>query len=203
MRMQVWFLALLSGWRIRRCWELWCRWVHWFKNPVWLWLWCRSAALIWFLACELPYPPGVALKRKKEKKKKKIKLDFPSLWPDSCANWTIMPSTPNRCPLNFPPSAFMIRRTFYSKLRTKRLTSKTFPNTDQHIFQMNYNEGRHVIYGLNQDALFLFWPHPGHVDIPGPGIEPVLQQRPEPLQWQCQTLNPLCYKRAPRTLWFF
>ena len=34
-------------------------------------------------------------------------------------------------------------------------------------------------------ALYLFiyfWPHPRHVKVPGPGIEPVLLQRPKLLQ---------------------
>ena len=40
---------------------------RWVKDPTWLWLWCRPAAvaLIRPLAWELPYAMGVALKSKK------------------------------------------------------------------------------------------------------------------------------------------
>ena len=36
---------------------------------------------------------------------------------------------------------------------------------------------------VNVSFLVLFWPHLWHVEIPGPGIEPVPQQWPKPLQW--------------------
>ena len=42
---------------------------------------------------------------------------------------------------------------------------------------------------------FLFWPHPQHVEAPWAWIEPVPQQQPKPLQWQCQILNPLCHRK--------
>ena len=44
---------------------------QWVKDPVLLRLWCRLAAtaLILPLAWELPYAPGVALKRKKKKRR--------------------------------------------------------------------------------------------------------------------------------------
>ena len=35
--------------------------------------------------------------------------------------------------------------------------------------------------------------HPWHKEIPGPRIQPKLQLRPMPQQWQCQILNPLCH----------
>ena len=56
MRMQVQYLASLSGLRIHS----WCD------------LWCRPAAVapIWPLAWELPYAMGVTLKKSKEKKKR-------------------------------------------------------------------------------------------------------------------------------------
>ena len=43
------------------------------SDLVWLWLWCRLAAiaLIWPLVWELPYATGVALKSKKKKRQKK------------------------------------------------------------------------------------------------------------------------------------
>ena len=45
--------------------------------------------------------------------------------------------------------------------------------------------------------LFLFWPCPWHVEIPGPGIGPTPQHQSEPLQQQHQILNPLSHKRTP------
>ena len=46
-------------------------------DPVWLWLWCKLAAVapIQLLVWEPPYATGAALKKKKEKKKKK-KIKF-------------------------------------------------------------------------------------------------------------------------------
>lgn len=35
------------------------------------------------------------------------------------------------------------------------------------------------------------------VEVPGSGIEPVPQLQVEPLQWKCQIVNPLNYKRTP------
>ena len=65
MRAQVWSLALLSGLRIRRCRELWCR------SQTWLGF-CVAVALVWAGSCssdstpawELQYAAGVALKIK-------------------------------------------------------------------------------------------------------------------------------------------
>ena len=38
---------------------------------------------------------------------------------------------------------------------------------------------------------FFFWPHPRHVEVPGPGIEPALQLQPVPqLQGQHWILVP-------------
>ena len=46
--------------------------------------------------------------------------------------------------------------------------------------------------------LFLFfWPHPWHVELPRPGMEPSLQQRPKLLQLQCHILNPLHHRKLP------
>ena len=43
------------------------------SNLVWLWLWCRPAAIVLIrpLAWELPYAAGIALKSKKKKRKEK------------------------------------------------------------------------------------------------------------------------------------
>ena len=67
LRMQVQSLALLSGLSIRCCMSCGVGW-RCGSDPVllWLWLWCRLAAvdLIWPLAWELPYAAGAAVKRK-------------------------------------------------------------------------------------------------------------------------------------------
>ena len=52
-------------------------------------------------------------------------------------------------------------------------------------------------YSLVWFGLVWFWPLPQHVEFPRPGIKPALQQRPEPLQWQCWIPNPLHCKRTP------
>ena len=48
-------------------------------DPVWLWLWCRPAAItpVRPLAWEPPYAVGAALKKKKKKDKKNKKLSSP------------------------------------------------------------------------------------------------------------------------------
>ena len=50
------------------------------------------------------------------------------------------------------------------------------------------------ILPLVYSALFL-WPCPWHAEVPGPGLEPTLQQWPEPRQWQCWILNPVSQTR--------
>ena len=42
-----------------------------------------------------------------------------------------------------------------------------------------------------------FWPYPQHTEVPMPGIKPTPQQRPKPLQWQCQIHNLLSHKGTP------
>ena len=80
MKMQVRSLASLSGLKIRRCHELWCRWQMLLGFML---LWCRLAAtaLIQLLDWEHPYANGGALERQKNKQtNKKIRLfpmDFP------------------------------------------------------------------------------------------------------------------------------
>jgi len=63
----VWSLALLSGWRIWHCHELWCRSQTQLRSCELLWLWHKPAAvaLIWLLAWEPPCAVGAALKSKK------------------------------------------------------------------------------------------------------------------------------------------
>ena len=43
----------------------------------------------------------------------------------------------------------------------------------------------------------LFWLPPWHAEVPGTGIEPVPQERPRLLQWQCQT--PTCCPQVNST----
>ena len=44
----------------------------------------------------------------------------------------------------------------------------------------------------------LCWLHAQQVDVLGPGIEPAPQQLPtQPLEWQCQVLNPLGHRGTP------
>ena len=45
--------------------------------------------------------------------------------------------------------------------------------------------------------LSFFWPHLQQEEVPRPGIKPVPQQWPEPLQWQYQILNPLGHQGTP------
>ena len=68
MRIRVQSLALLSGFRIWRCGELWRRSQTCGSDPTLLWLWRRPAATapIPPLAWEAPYTAGAAIKRKKK-----------------------------------------------------------------------------------------------------------------------------------------
>ena len=70
MRLQVQSLAFLSGLRIWRCCELWCR-SQTRLDPMLLWLWRRPAATpqIRPLAWEPPYAMGAALEKTKKEKK--------------------------------------------------------------------------------------------------------------------------------------
>ena len=83
MRMWVRSLALLSGLRLRRCRELWCRLqTRLGLGPALLWLWCRSVATVPIrpLAWEPPCVVGAALekaKTNKQTKKKKPKKTKP------------------------------------------------------------------------------------------------------------------------------
>jgi len=74
MRLQVQPLALLSGLRIWRCRELWCRCCL-DLSLLWLWRWPAAVALIRPLAWEPPYAVGAALKSQKKPKKKKKKQE--------------------------------------------------------------------------------------------------------------------------------
>ena len=51
--------------------------------------------------------------------------------------------------------------------------------------------------------LLLFWPHLPLLEVPGSGIEPEPQQRPELLQGQCWILSLLCHTRTCSFLWFW
>ena len=75
MTFQVRSLASLSGLRIHRCHELWCRLQTGSLDPELLWLWHRPAAvaLIRPLAWEPPYAMNAALKKDKRPKKKNFR----------------------------------------------------------------------------------------------------------------------------------
>ena len=49
---------------------------------------------------------------------------------------------------------------------------------------------------------YYFWLHLWHVEVSGPGTDPVPQQPLELMQGQCWVLNPLCHKRTPYTVHF-
>ena len=74
MRLRIRSLALLSGLRIWRCPELWCRLRHG-SDPELLWLWRRlvATALIRPLAWETPYAMEVAQEMAKIQKTNKQK----------------------------------------------------------------------------------------------------------------------------------
>ena len=68
MRMEVRFLALLSGLRIQCCHELWCGLKMWLRSRVTVAVaQAGAAALIRPLAWEPPYAAGVALKKDQKK----------------------------------------------------------------------------------------------------------------------------------------
>ena len=75
-KLRVRSLALLSGLRIQRCREMWCRSQMRLRSGM-FWLWHRPAAVapIRPLAWESPFAGRAAQKRKKTKKKKKGKKD--------------------------------------------------------------------------------------------------------------------------------
>ena len=76
MRLRVQSLALLSGLRIQRCLELWCRSQTWL-DPALLWLWHRSVATapIRPVAWEPPYAGAAAQEMAKRPKKQKQKKE--------------------------------------------------------------------------------------------------------------------------------
>ena len=47
---------------------------------------------------------------------------------------------------------------------------------------------------LYRIRIVFFFPYPQHAEVPRPGIKPMPQQWPKPLQWQCWILNPLYHK---------
>ena len=50
---------------------------------------------------------------------------------------------------------------------------------------------------------YVYLLHSYHMEVPGPGIEPVLQEQPELLQSQHWILNPLHLKRTPCCCFYF
>ena len=71
MRTRVRSLASLSGLRIRRCQDLWCRSQMWLGSDVAV---AAAVAPVRPLAWEPPYATGVALKKTKKKKKDLVRV---------------------------------------------------------------------------------------------------------------------------------
>ena len=94
---EVWVrsLALLSGLRIQRCHELWCRSQTWLGSRVavalaallWLWLWHRpvATAAIQPLAWEPPYATSAALEKIKQQQQQKLSKVSELLYVESCS----------------------------------------------------------------------------------------------------------------------
>lgn len=57
---------------------------------------------------------------------------------------------------------------------------------------MSYVSFFFLSFGM--DTIHLYWSHPQHVEVPGPGIEATPQQWPEPQQGQWQIFNPLTHQ---------
>ena len=54
----------------------------------------------------------------------------------------------------------------------------------------------HIFYSKYIPSPLFLWGLLWNAEVPGPGIEPMLQQRPKLLQWQCWVLNLPCHKRT-------
>ena len=59
-----------------------------------------------------------------------------------------------------------------------------------------------VLVFIIKKYFILFWPHPWHMEIPGPGIKSELQLRPMPHLWHCWILNSLCPSRNSQSILF-
>ena len=73
---------------------------------------------------------------------------------------------------------------------------------NEHLFLFNILVIFDKLIMLSFFLSFFLWPSPRHVWVPGPGIEPMPQQWPKPLQWQHRILNPLSHKSTPPPLFF-
>ena len=81
-----------------------------------------------------------------------------------------------------------------------------FRNTTWGRFRLGFKFGHHQIswwpwaslskFSVSSQFLFVFWPLPQPVEVPGLGIKSAPQHQPEPPQGECQTLNPLHHKRT-------
>lgn len=56
--------------------------------------------------------------------------------------------------------------------------------------ELNFLNKYRVLYIFYFILFFSFWPHPWDVEVPVP------KQWPEPLEWKCWILKPLCHKRT-------
>ena len=63
-------------------------------------------------------------------------------------------------------------------------------------------EGLHPPLCLNRKGsylfIFLFWPYPWHMKVPGPGIKSELRLKPMPQLWQYRILNSLYWGLNPQ-----
>ena len=64
------------------------------------------------------------------------------------------------------------------------------------LFDDSHSDRSEVISHHGVLFVFCFWPCLWHVEAPGPGIKPMPQQWPKPLQWRHRIPNQLCYQRT-------
>ena len=136
-----------------------------------LWLWRRlvAIALIQPLTWEPPCVAGAALKRPKKKKKKKIRLWISASVPSHSRD-------PLQNSLSFYPLV-VCPSTAWTSTQTRVLSAEML-----------------VLHFL---FFPFFWPHPRHMEVPGPELKPTPQVYWEPQQWWHWIHNPLNHKGRP------
>ena len=128
------------------------------SDPVWLWLWCRPAAvaLIRPLAWEPPYAMGAALKRQKQKRTNESKQASKQASKPALFLWLCHIRTTS-CNQEPPISCGL--------LHTLQIKFSSFVKVS-HSFEMNCNH--HFFFFLS----FVFLgPHPWHMKVPRLGVE--------------------------------
>ena len=73
-----------------------------------------------------------------------------------------------------------------------KFTHLQFAEQLSNIFVVCWHQGRSRGWSCLFACLFL--PRLSHVEIPGPGTEPMLQQQPKPHQWKHWIFNPLSHQ---------